>query len=1783
MKFAKKALAVFMAALMLMSVFSISLVAYAQESDLSGLYRELAYSFFNFTTETSSGHFVVTKDDNGYPVRSIVGDPDQYEIESESDRYVYADEKDLPIRSVAYDHVVKAKDNMAGNIRSALNQYLKLADELLSKTYGTGYYTLPMMNDAIKDELEFLKDDEGNYLFLDGYTYLVSSLGNIVGRSKAPTYEVVNGKIKDLGVKVEDIEWNVTGTVGTRREIAEQIKRGSLSALDLFSYCNVSTILDYFGGNCTTLNSGNWFHKFIFKCDTDLETVLINDSLGSVPSNGLYERHVTVTWLFERDFDDSGTKAHYFNGGYTKEESSNTDTTPNKLKNVQNTMSELFETYYAEGGLENLAYTSLPGIYDRLASDLAAFNSISDEAKIASFGQAAYSFMNVVTQLRPLRNTSSYSAEDKYLPHHTYDKYNTTYQLTTDRVTSVVSNIDALMTDKKVGDIVKQFINFDDPKYSDRVFFGVKADTPKEIITQVVQNYLFNDDIINKIIGFLYPMVSKLLDENLTDSFITNALNGAGISGLEGLIKWVVEENNGWQAIFYQILLQGAYAGLTPAGFAWVMMKAGYDTKYPGVFNELKRARGGSLTCGSKDSNAVDFAKENKGPYYAIGKENDAYAKARWKDVDYTKLVWDINGSRDKFQQALDCVLLPLAQLLAVLLGNQSKDIFVGDAVLDLSLRLSNLDLYNDVLVPLLEALGVTNLCSSANFRSLAANVVNNFNVANIEAFLNGGILNPLLDWLLNVVLEDPISTIATLLPNVSLYLTSGALLGTISGIEIPLKLKISLGSWEWGAPTVYTLKVSELLGDKLAFLDSLQGVLNLIGLDINTGIPIVGYSDPSDSSGAVYRPDTPGYDENRMTESVTVAYKNSAGNMSRYQNSEYGTEVKGTNEDGSYIRENCIQDYACYYNVGTGVVVSTDASGGPSNAPTGTQAGWFYYEWEVTDESGNTTVVRNAQFDQSPNHDARIVYNYRMYHEPINLPEIMDYKLQSCGENKLVSSGREGALTVHAKNGTTETWQSGYRRVIEMKNARGQDTEGLVFIFLFRYLLSALRYRVYNSGSFTSDYTLLDAFGSGFSDTLNKEIMDGFRLVDIIDNVSLHPDETIAALFELLAPQENGSLFTLNDLGAVVTGQPYKYKLDYVNYYTDNIITEANNHNDFNYGTNTLYTKYWAKEDATYVVDNLDDIVENVLAMLKMDGMDSIGGLLEDLLVKNVFNNNMLSMLVGKLYGLLDNLKIGNLPDFKISEVLKAVLNVDYSKPTLKKALEYEFKDVEGYDTNLDSTRNDVWLKLKTDTEGTYSENYFYAPETVDPETGFVTPGEPLDWGFNNPAVTAKYSPAQIFLKAASAALSPFAVLIKFLFAGEDLNVLNLIHIPGYESFYYVWIPLMETFMANDGLESYKSYFTKLYAPRDGVSSDDLTIQQNCDAFYYLLLPLVNFVDDVLADPISVILNILPNVLFFLSIGGLSDVVNNLAHFAYVLLDMVSPIYNAYPLLNSLLSNLRINDEITLNLSLPLDVDVNQLVSSLIDGLLGDMLTFDIENKNIQLGERTVLKDVEKAVLTPDGQEQRDEEGNLITETVQEYVTEPVYAVGTLSIDLPYLDLAMLCAGTIQETDSVSGNRIIILNSSGGADLLTLILRLVTETLFFKNNAVNIADFLIGFCQLDDEDDNDDLLMEIFTYLNDRANEEEYPDKTLGLLFKVYKILVPIADNLGGRFKNVDFSITDMFGDMDNIQSYIDKLLDAGETKDPTLTAFQRFIKLLKQFFEKIKLFFSQLFSKKG
>ncbi len=692
---------------------------------------------------------------------------------------------------------------------------------------------------------------------------------------------------------------------------------------------------------------------------------------------------------------------------------------------------------------------------------------------------------------------------------------------------------------------------------------------------------------------------------------------------------------------------------------------------------------------------------------------------------------------------------------------------------------------------------------------------------------------------------------------------------------------------------------------------------------------------------------------------------------------------------------------------------------------------------------------------------------------EPFFIPAIPEEKLISCGD------------------------------VNPTYNTIDVEHPGLVFKFLLRYVLSALGYKYdLNKPELP---TLIECLGLDIS----GELFMGLSLGDIITNVMLHPDEAICALLELFYSNETGNFFTHDS---------YTYPVEPIDYHETTLLNKTINPT-LTYGADVKYSQYWTKEYANDFVASLGPLAEDVLVMLGLEGMeDGLGAFLENMLNENVFNNDLINTLFNLIYQLIATL--GESTGIDIAAILDSVLDVSFSPITIARAIEKML----GFETPATRTIRglDDWLQL------------FAAGYETDPVTGeqtLIIEDVDLDWGLavdeetgTTLAESNGLSRADTFLRVVSSLLSPAAFVFKFLFMDQPLSILGLINLPSYAGYQYAFIGLLEALSCPDIL-TYEDYYK---AAQDPDCGDAYVI-------YNLFAPLLGLIEKVYEDPVNTVLNLIPNLLFFISVGGLNDFVNNLVHFAYVLLDILKPIINGYDLLGGLLSNIEISG-MSLNLSLPLDIDVNSLISELLGALVGDALVIE-----------------------------------------------------GVSIKLPYIDLYTLCVGSLVPFTSKELRTIARLNPAGGGELLTALLRIVFEVLFMDENhdaLTQIIANLAGEGKLDEYDE--ETLYMVIDGLFDLIEEYEVLDMVIFAVYMLISKLVPIADMLAPRFQATGLSITDLIDSASDTDAFIANisllLKDPNEPEIPDTTtdgeAVMSLLDRLKAFFEKIKLFFQQLFS---
>ncbi len=643
----------------------------------------------------------------------------------------------------------------------------------------------------------------------------------------------------------------------------------------------------------------------------------------------------------------------------------------------------------------------------------------------------------------------------------------------------------------------------------------------------------------------------------------------------------------------------------------------------------------------------------------------------------------------------------------------------------------------------------------------------------------------------------------------------------------------------------------------------------------------------------------------------------------------------------------------------------------------------------------------------------------------------------------------------------------------------------GQVLLYVLRYVCSALGYKYdlakYEEGSDENDLPyLIECFG------LNTEqkLFNGLTLGDIIYNVMLHPDDAICALLEIFYANENGNYYK---------HESYTYPLSKINYHESTLLNKAINPS-LSYGSQVTYSKYWTKQYADDVLGNAEELLTNVMKMLgKTEFADGIGAYLENMLNEKVFGNALVNKLFNKIYQLLSGLN----KKVNVQVILKNALDVDYSPNTIAKALRGMTGTTPAY---YEIVQLDDWSKFFTDSEG----------NTVDRE---------LDWG-----IDSAENRGEMFLKTLSALLSPAAFLIKYLLADNTLNVLGLVKLPSYAGYQYAFIALLEA-LSCPNILSYSDYYESTLVADIG----------NANAIYNLFAPLLGLLDKVYADPINTVLELIPNLLFFISIGGLNDLLNNLVHFAYVILDVLSPIVDGYDILNGLISNIEIGGA-ALNLTLPLDIDFNGFASDLIGSLVGDSIK-----------------------------------------------------INGVSISLPYIDFHTLCFGTLEKFQSKEIRTTVHLKSTG-SDLLTAVLRFAFETVFMEENRQAVAEIIdkaAGEGKLDTYDR--ETLKDTLGSLYDLMETYQVPDMLLYVVYVLVTKLTPVSSTVADRFVASGLTLKEFISsanDPEKFADYLAKLLTKKEdtptgNETPDKAAVSGLWARLAAFFKRLREFFEKLFNR--
>ena len=225
----------------------------------------------------------------------------------------------------------------------------------------------------------------------------------------------------------------------------------------------------------------------------------------------------------------------------------------------------------------------------------------------------------------------------------------------------------------------------------------------------------------------------------------------------------------------------------------------------------------------------------------------------------------------------------------------------------------------------------------------------------------------------------------------------------------------------------------------------------------------------------------------------------------------------------------------------------------------------------------------------------------------------------------------------------------------------------------------------------------------------------------------------------------------------------------------------------------------------------------------------------------------------------------------------------------------------------------------------------------------------------------------------------------------GDNITLIeDFLGFSGYDGYRQGLIPIYEHLgVPKEDIPTFQQFVLRATEgiDPDGLANSGDELAGNVMLFKMLVDPLLNLVDRVVADPINTIFDILPNLLYFLTAEAtaadqayadgkydgtydvldgttcLNECLNRLLRPIYALLDMLAPLVDLNQVFTQLLPvfGMKLPDDpgetfyfkdgslpIVLNIealggpieiSLPIEISINDIVSGLLDSLLGDML----------------------------------------------------------------------------------------------------------------------------------------------------------------------------------------------------------------------------------------------------
>ena len=562
-------------------------------------------------------------------------------------------------------------------------------------------------------------------------------------------------------------------------------------------------------------------------------------------------------------------------------------------------------------------------------------------------------------------------------------------------------------------------------------------------------------------------------------------------------------------------------------------------------------------------------------------------------------------------------------------------------------------------------------------------------------------------------------------------------------------------------------------------------------------------------------------------------------------------------------------------------------------------------------------------------------------------------------------------------------------------------------------------------------------------------------------------------------------------------------------------------------------YSTYltFTEENADIIASNIDQLIVDILSAA---GLGSIEGL-----ISGYINDALVNNLLDKIFGLLAGDSVAGILN-TVKGLEFHVLNSVDETPTDANRLVIDLT-VAGFRNRLAQV---------------VADHSYMAPFVARLDAAIAAKGEEATWadvgsmaGINWGIDSAANLSGKLNALAAAFAgvLTPLNDVLELLLIGEGkyLNVLGLVNIAGGDGYDYAIIPLLEAL----GLSSTEVKNENEY--KAAVAADETQL------LGYILNRVVYFADGLLDKPVDSLLSILPNLAYFFSNDGLLLTVKNLLAPVYDILDLVLP-----------LLGVKLEDYLRLE-ELVANIDLGQLI-------------FKTDKYSLKLPKLDWMSlAMEGASGATEVSTSRTNPGNApYAETWANSFKQPMradeYAAYVASHDITD---ASLFKNTQKKIVADKG------------DTLTWLFSYIFDVFNVAENKETLVQWIVDFFEL--QSGAEQTVRYAINELFNQAAVYNSSDIIVSALFYLLGAGVVIDAALMGNIKTIQGIFDQLFGAMGSnsgcAYSSIAKIMqdltgvwddtvgddedheDAVEDAEETLNWFQRLIKKIKEFFQKI------------